>query len=317
MNYIFLMDPLESIKYGKDTTFALMLGAYFKNHRVFFLPRGGITIKDGLLFFKVTEVVPQKNQAQLFIKKENLLLSQDDVHVVFIRTDPPFGEEYLLDTWLLDRLPKTIPVINAASGIRTANEKLWVTQFLSLIPKTMVTRDKSDFIDFLDQEIDVVIKPVNLYGGSSIFQIHRGDTNAHVTFETLSHQGTKEVIVQKYVKEATQGDKRILLLDGEPLGAILRVHNDVDHRNNFYSGGRPKPVDVTSHDIKIINILKPHLRSLGLFFVGIDIIGDHLIEVNVTSPTCLQEMNAFYDTNLEYKVISFAESLVIKYKNRP
>ncbi len=316
MNFLFLMDPLEAISYEKDTSFILMLGCYFRNHRVFFLPRGGIVVKDGVLFFKVTEVIPQKDRFQPFVKKDSHVLSQNDIGVIFIRTDPPFDEGYLLDTWLLDRLPKRIPIINSPSGIRTANEKLWAMQFTALIPKTIVTRDKKDFLSFLDQEKDIIIKPINLYGGSSIFHIQKGDLNANVTFETLSHNGTKEVILQKYIKEAKTGDKRILLLDGEPLGAILRVHSPKDHRNNFFSGGKPKAVDITASDRKIINVLKPHLRSLGLFFVGIDIIGSFLIEVNVTSPTCLQEMNAFYGKSLEYQVIAFAESLVKKNRSR-
>ncbi|MDP8263941.1 MAG: glutathione synthase [Candidatus Aceula lacicola] len=314
MNFVFLMDPLETIKIEKDTTFALMLCAYFRNHRTFFLSEGNISIKEGKVSFKVTEVVPQKDADMPFVKKETSDLLEDNVDVVFIRTDPPFDESYLMSTWLLDRLPKRVAIINSPNGIRTVNEKLWATQFTSIVPKTLVTRNKDEFIKFLDLEKEVIIKPVNLFGGISIFHIRKGDLNAHVAFETLSNSEKHEVIVQKYVNDAKVGDKRILLLDGEPLGALLRVHAQDDHRNNFFSGGYAKPIDITAKDQRIIELLKPHLRSLGLYFVGIDIIGDYLIEVNVTSPTCLQEMNRFYHQALEDQVINFAEELTKKYQ---
>ncbi|MDD3374705.1 MAG: glutathione synthase [Candidatus Omnitrophica bacterium] len=313
MNFVFLMDPLETVKVEKDTTFALMLCAYFRNHRIFFLPEGNISIKNGKVSFKVTEVIPQKNADMPFVKKETLELFDNDVDIVFIRTDPPFDEAYLMSTWLLDRLPKRVVVINSPNGVRTVNEKLWATQFTSIVPKTLITRNKNEFIHFLDSEKEIILKPVNLFGGMSIFHICKGDLNANVTFETLSNSGKNEVVVQKYVSAAKVGDKRILLLNGDPIGALLRVHSQTDHRNNFFSGGCAKPVEMTAKDKQIIEILRPHLRSLGLYFVGIDIIGDYLIEVNVTSPTCLQEMNRFYHTALEDRVINFAEELTKRY----
>ncbi len=313
MNFVFLMDSLGSIKIEKDTTFALMCAANLRNHKVFFLPEGNILIKNNKICCRVTEVVPQKDSANPFIKKEINDLYEDDVHAVFIRTDPPFDEAYLMNTWLLDRLPQRIAVINSPSGIRTVNEKLWATQFASIIPKTVVTRSKNDFQEFLDQEKDIIIKPVNMYGGMSIFHIKKDDLNSSVAFEAVSDNERKQVILQQYVPEAKIGDKRILLLDGEPLGALLRVHREGDHRNNFFTGGVPQKIDITENDRKIIDILKPHLRSLRLYFVGIDIIGNFLIEVNVTSPTCIQEMNRLYNKNLEIQVIEFVENLTKRY----
>ena len=310
MNFLFLMDPIENVKMEKDTSFIFMLGAYRRGHNVYYLPDGGITLKNNRVHFHVVPVIPQDVPNSPFIKKEALTLSEDKVNAVFVRSDPPFDETYLMNTWLLERSPKNIPVINNPSGIRTVNEKIWATQFASIIPKTLISRQKKEMLNFLREEKDIVIKPANGFGGSSVFHIEYGDKNANVTLETVSQFWTKEVILQKYIPAAQNGDKRILLLNGEPLGAVLRVHAKDDHRNNFFAGGKPAKTTITPNDRKIVNILKPHLKKLGLYFVGIDIIGNYLIEVNVTSPTCLREMNYLYGKNLENQVISFIERLV-------
>ena len=314
MNFIFLMDPLETVKFEKDTSFILMLGAYKRSHDAFYLSDGGMSLKDGKVFFRVVPVIPQLNPNEPFIQKETVILSQDQVHAVFVRSDPPFDETYLMNTWLLERLPKSIPVINDPAGIRTVNEKIWATQFRPLIPKTILSARKDDLLLFLKKEQDIIVKPTNGFGGSAIFHIRDGDENANVILETVTDRWQKGIILQKYVPEAKQGDKRILLLNGKPLGAVLRVHAKGDHRNNFFAGGKPQPATITANDKKIIRTLCPYLQRLGLYFVGIDIIGKYLIEVNVTSPTCLQEMNRLYGKTLEEQVIRFAEKLISKRK---
>jgi len=316
MNYVFLMDPLHTVKMEKDTSFILMLGAHARGHQVYFLPDGGITRDNGQLRFRVVEVTPQIDQNQPFIENKPTVLTEDNVDIVMIRSDPPFDEEYLLNTWLLDLLPDTIPVINTPSGIRTANEKIWAMQFTELIPPTLVARNRDDLLSFLAEEKDAVAKPTNGFGGQSVFRIKNGEKNTNVILETLTQDFKREIIVQKYVQESEQGDKRILLLDGEILGAVLRVHSEDDHRNNFFSGGEPQATEVTDREKEIVDVLKPHLKTLGLYFVGIDVLGDYLTEVNVTSPTCLQEMNRLYDVQLEQKVIEFSENLVKHAKSR-
>ena len=156
----------------------------------------------------------------------------------------------------------------------------------------------------------MIVKPTNGFGGTGVFRVRHGDTNAGVIFETLSDHCAKELIVQAYVPAAEVGDKRIILLNGELLGAVLRVHGEDDHRNNFFAGGRPEPTVITDADRRIIETLSPHLKRLGLHFVGIDVIGDYLIEVNVTSPTCLQEINAIDGAHHERTVIEYVETLV-------
>lgn len=310
MNFVFLMDPLETVKIEKDTSFILMLGAHRRGHKVYFLAQGEMSLKDGRVFFDVLEVIPQLSAQNPFIRKNKVGLFEKSVDAVFVRTDPPFDAEYLLDTWLLDRLSRRIPVINSPSGLRTVNEKLWAAQFTAITPPTLVSRDKKEITDFLNRQKEIILKPTDGFGGSQVFYLKVGDMNTNVIMETVTERFSRYAVVQKYLPAAQKGDKRILLLDGKPLGAVLRVHAKDDHRNNFFAGGHPQKAAINARDKKIISVLKPHLKKLGLYFVGIDIIGDYLIEVNVTSPTCLQEMDRLYNQNLEEKVIGFCEKLV-------
>ena len=309
MNYVFLMDPLSSVIIEKDTTFVLMLSAFKKGHKVFFLPSGGMVLKNGRMNFHITEVVPQQVKGAPFIEKNQCCLSDDEVDVVFIRTDPPFNYEYLVNTWLLERLPSKVKIINKPSGVRAANEKIWATQFVSVIPPTLVGRQKSELLDFLSAENEIVAKPTDGFGGQQIFKIKNGDSNASVIFETLTQNYSRDIILQKYINESTMGDKRILLLNGEPLGAVLRVHCQSDHRNNIFSGGKVERSGIIDNDLRIIDAISSEIKRLGLYFVGIDIIGNYLIEINVTSPTCIQEIDRFNNDKLEDKVIEFSEKL--------
>lgn len=310
MTFLFLMDPLETVVFEKDTSFILMLGAYTKGHAVHFLPEGGITLKNGKHIFHTIKVTPQAVPHQPFVIERPVVLSDEQVDAIFIRTDPPFDNEYLMATWLLNRLPKRVMLINNPSGIRTVNEKIWATQFTAAVPPTMVSLNKHDLLDFLKEEPDAIAKPTNGFGGRSVFHIHPGQGNTNVILETLTANWTQEVILQRYVPDSKDGDKRILLLNGEPLGAVLRKHSADDHRNNFFAGGKPLATEITKRDLEIIAMLKPELQKLGLYFVGIDVIGNYLIEVNVTSPTGLQEMNRLYNASLQDKVISFVEQLI-------
>ena len=312
MNFIFLMDPLHTVIMEKDTSFILMLGTHRRGHKVFFLPDGGITRLNGKLHFHAVEVTPQQIAEKPFIEHKSIVLKESDVHAVFVRSDPPFDEQYLLNTWLLDLLPKSIPVINRPSGIRTVNEKIWATQFTAIIPPTLVGRNRKDLLDFLAKEKNIVAKPTGGHGGQSVFHVQSGGVNANVILETLTHNWNREIILQKFVPESKDGDKRILLLNGEPLGAVLRMHAEDDHRNNFFAGGKPSRAEVSTRDRQIISTLKPRLQELGLYLVGIDVIGEYLVEVNVTSPTGLQEINKLDGTRGEDKILDFVENLINK-----
>jgi glutathione synthase len=310
MKFLFLMDPLESVIFEKDTTFMMMLGAHARGHEVFFLPEDGISLVEGKVYFHVTKVIPQPIAHMPFKKEYPARLSQDEIHAVFIRPDPPFDERYLMNTWALDHLPKHVAVINSPSGIRTVNEKIWASRFKDITPPTLIYANKEDLLAFITKYKNVIAKPANGFGGQGVFHIIKGDTNTKVILETLTERYNRAIVVQKYIPESKKGDKRILLLNGNILGAVLRMHAEGEHRNNFFAGGKAMPVTINARDKKIVSILKPHLQKLGLYFVGIDILGNYLIEVNVTSPTCLQEMNRLYDVKLEERIIAFVEKLV-------
>lgn len=316
MRMLFLMDPLSTVVFEKDTTFILMWGAHCRGHKVFYLPKNGISLLNGALNLHCLEVTPQLVKEKPFIESHWRTLTDKDIDCVFIRTDPPFNEEYLLHTWLLDQLPPSVFVMNSPSGIRAANEKIWAARFTSLLPPTLISRRKDDLMQFFKLYKDIIAKPTDGHGGKSVFHIHPTDRNVNVILETLTVGWTKDIMLQRYIPEAGKGDKRILLLNGEPLGAVLRLHGEDDHRNNFFSGGKPKPAHITKNDLKIIKAIKPALLNEGLNFVGIDILGQYLTEVNVTSPTCLQEMNAFSKQHLELKVIEFVEKSVANLKKK-
>ena len=308
MKLLFLMDPLESVIYEKDTTFVLMKEAARRDHQVFFLPEGGITREEGGFRFHVKAVQPRDDPRHPFVDRGDVLLTEADVDRIFIRTDPPFDADYLMHTWILDQLPDHILVVNRPAGIRTANEKIWPMQFLDLQPPSLLSRNKHDLAAFIAKHQDVISKPTDGFGGQSVFRVRADDTNLNVILETMTEAYTRDIILQRYIPESECGDKRILLLNGDPLGAVLRKHAPGEHRNNFFSGGKPSPATITDRDRHIISVLKPELLRLGLYFVGIDVIGDYLIEVNVTSPTCLQEMNRLGNLKLETLILDFIES---------
>ena len=316
MRFIFLMDPLETVKPTTDTSFIFMVGATRRGHEVWYCPTRGLSFSEGEVLLRATQVkpLPEADSFPFEIIGERVLRG-DEIDAVFIRTDPPFDAGYLMNMWLLDHLPASVAVLNRPQAIRDVNEKVWAARFTHITPRTLITADMQLFLDFLKEEEQVIIKPTDGYGGSGIFHIEHDSKNARVAFETISDHGRKEIIIQAYVAAAVEGDKRILLLNGEPLGAVLRLHAEDDHRNNFYAGGTAEPCEITAADRAICAELAPHLRAMGLYFTGIDILGDKLIEVNVTSPTCLQEMNRLYDCQLEDKVIAFTEQLINEKRN--
>jgi len=308
MNILFVMDPPQTINPKKDTSYMLMKAYQRLGHQIWYINPLHLEITPSGVQAWGTPLEVFENFEAPFRYGDPALLTLSEMGLIWIRVDPPFDDRYLMCTWILSQLPPHIRVFNHPDGIRSVNEKVWATQFKDLIPPTLITSRLDSAQDFLSRHNKIVAKPTDGFGGSSIFIVSDTDTNASVIFETLSKNGA--FVLQKYIPAASQGDKRILLLNGDPIGAVLRVHSDKDHRNNFFAGGHAQNTTITERDLEIIAQLRPHLIKLGLFFVGIDIIGDYLIEVNVTSPTCVQEINALDGVALEDHIAKRSLALV-------
>ena len=309
MSVLFLMDPIENINPSKDTTLLFIRESISRGETPFYMPQGGITIENGKFFFSVQEILIDDSMSFPIILKDPIVLDEVSIKMIFIRTDPPFDTEYLNDTWLLDLIKDRVLVVNNPTGIRQVNEKLWCSKFVDFVPETLITRHRDFFLSFLKKHNTVILKPLNGFGGKGIMKLDKEDPNLNSIFEVMTNDSNNDVMIQRYIPESKNGDKRILLFNGEPLGSVLRLHGDFDHRNNFFAGGTPQKSTLTARDLEICRHLGPFLRELGLYFVGIDIIGDYLIEVNVTSPTCMQEINRFEGVFLEKIIFEELENI--------
>ena len=307
MKIAFLIDPLETLKPYKDTSLAIIEACLLEEMDVYVFTTHNISWYDNQVLLNANLIIHKDNH---FIKGNLITIEANTLDVIFIRTDPPFDDNYLTTTLILDTIADDVFIMNSPSGIRNVNEKLWLTKFPEITVPTLVTKSIHEYHTFLEYHQKVVVKPTDGFGGHNIFIAEIDQNNVNVIFETLSNNGNRFIIVQKYIEEAVIGDKRILLLNGEPLGAILRVHSQGDHRNNFAAGGKPHNTEITEQDYKIIETIKPHLIKNGLYFVGIDILGPYLTEVNVTSPTCLREINQSQNTYLQTKIINFIKKKV-------
>jgi glutathione synthase len=224
----------------------------------------------------------------------------DSLDIVLMRKDPPFDSEYIYATYLLQRAEEAgVLVVNRPASLRDANEKLFTAWFPQCCTDTLVTRSAGDITAFLHELGDIILKPPGGMGGASIFRVQKGDPNTNVIIETLTGHGTRFVMAQRYLKEIAQGDKRILLIDGKPVPyALARIPAAGETRGNLAAGASAEGVELTERDYWICEQLAPTLRDMGLLFVGIDVIGDYLTEINVTSPTCIRELDSIYNMNI-------------------
>ncbi len=307
MRHLFIMDPVGSIRIDKDSTFALMMEAQRRGHRV------DIALVDGL-FVHRAEAFAVARQAELApVQGEHAALgpeadtSLDAYDVVWMRKDPPFHMGYIFNTYVLDvAAARGTLVVNAPSGLRHMNEKAWAMRFPELVPESLITQDMRRIRRFVESQDKAVVKPLDGNGGEGVFVVGRDDPNIGVIIETATAQGSRKVLSQGYVPDIKAGDKRIILVDGEPVGAILRVPQGVDHRGNIHVGAAVIRAELTPRDREICAVIGPHLKAAGQIFVGIDVIGHWLTEVNVTSPTGIHEINAFEGIRVEAMVLDAA-----------
>jgi len=279
------MDPIEGINIEADTTFLMMEQAQARGHELFVYTTNTLALEDGRAFARGRDVRVQRvlgdHAALGSVRKVELA----DFDVVLLRQDPPFDMHYIDTTFVLEAIhPKTL-VVNNPAEVRNAPEKLFVTRFPQLQPPTLITSDRAAIYDFRARHGDVVLKPLNGRGGSGVTRLLADDPNLDALLELHAQIGREPVILQKFLPAVTKGDKRIILVDGEAVGAINRVPEKGQIRSNMAVGGKPEPVEMSARDHEICRTIGPELKRRGLLFVGIDVIGDHLTEINVTSPT--------------------------------
>jgi glutathione synthase len=307
----FVMDPLGGIDVQGDTTFVLMLEAQARGHRVLYADPADLGVSDGRAVARVREATLRREPGDHFaLGPESNAVLDDAADVVLQRKDPPVDADYVISTQILSLCRRAL-VLNRPSGILAANEKLYALHFPGLMTDTLVTQSIPALVDFMAKVGgDMILKPLEGRGGEGIFHLRHDDRNLFSILEQSTRFGRRRVMAQRYLPAVRQGDKRILLLNGEPLGAVLRVPKPSETRSNLHVGGRPERTALDEADRRIIEALAPALRRDGLFFVGIDVIGGFLTEVNVTSPTGVQEVNRLEGVRLETRILDGIEALV-------
>jgi glutathione synthase len=287
------MDPIERIDIKGDSTFALALEAQARGHTLLYYGTRDLTFLDGAVSAKVRPLIVRYEAGIHFSLGEVERFDLSKADVVLMRQDPPFDMAYITATHLLERIhPKTL-VVNDPFHVRNAPEKLFVTLFKDLMPPTLITSDRDEIKRFRDAHRDIIVKPLYGNGGAGVFRLKPEDENLGALLEMFTAFYREPVIVQRYVPEVRQGDKRIILVDGEFAGAINRVPAAGEARSNMHVGGKAEPTTLSAREMEICKALGPELRQRGLLFTGIDVIGDYLTEVNVTSPTGIQEVKRF------------------------
>jgi len=295
-----VMDPIENINPKKDSTLAMMLAAQARGAALFYMTPSDLFLKDGVTFATVFRLTVQNDLHDYFKKHEALTLALHELDVILMRKDPPFDIEYIYTTHLLERAEMHgTRVINKPQSLRDVNEKLFIAWFPECCVPTLVTRQYHLFEDFLNQHHDIILKPLEGMGGHSIFRIRENDPNLHVILETLTHNETRFAMAQRFIPEITQGDKRILMIHGRPVPyALARIPAKGETRGNLARGATGEARPLSARDHWICERVGPVLREKGLWFVGLDVIGDYLTEINVTSPTCIRELDAAYDLDI-------------------
>ncbi len=304
-----VMDPLESIKPRKDSTLAMMYAAQERGWRVFEIQQQGLFVNNNEVLARHREVRVSLDETAWFTTLNTTSTPLADFDLVLLRKDPPFDMEYVYTTYLLELAEKKgLLVLNRPSSVRDCNEKLYALQFPDCCPPHAVSRDPQILRDFYEEHQDVIFKPLDGMGGASIFRVGPGDKNLGVIIETLTGHGQRQAMVQRFIPEIEDGDTRILLINGRPVPyGLARIPSKNENRGNLAAGGEGVGRELTDRDRFICDQVGPSLTAKGLYFVGIDVIGDYLTEINVTCPTCLRELNRAYDLDIAGDYINFID----------
>ena len=296
-----IMDPLEKINVKKDTTLAMLVAASQRGWNIHYMQQGDLFLDADRPMARSRKITSVSYDPRAwFSADEPQTVSLESFDVLLMRKDPPFNNEYIYSTYLLEAAERRgVLVVNKPASLRDCNEKIFATQFANCIPPLLVTRSDEQLRGFLQQHRDIVMKPLDGMGGASIFRVRAGDPNISVIIETLTEDSRRTIMAQRFIPEIEDGDKRILLIDGEPVPYCLaRVPLAGETRGNLAAGGRGEARPLSTRDRWICEQVGPTLKEKGLVFVGLDVIGDYLTEINVTSPTCVREIDAACDTDI-------------------
>jgi glutathione synthase len=313
MRFVYVMDSMDRVVPDKDTTFAFQRAAQRRGHRNLHCEPKDVFVDGGDVWAR-TRAVTVSDTAPFFAFGEASDVRLADVQCVLIRKDPPFDAEYLYVTLMLEKVRGRTVVLNDPRGLRDANEKLYTLHFARHMPRTLVTTDRERIRAFVAEVGTGVVKPLDGAGGSGVMVVAQGDRNVRSIVDYITHEGTRHAMVQEYLPAVRNGDKRVLVLEGAILGAINRIARDDDVRSNIHAGGRVEPCDVTAEERAIVADMAPRLAADGLVFVGLDFIGTKLTEVNVTSPTGIQELSRHCGRDVAEDVIAWIERRANDYR---
>lgn len=305
-----VMDPIQSIHYKKDSSLAMLLAASQKNWELFYMEQEDLYQYHGDAFGSMRPLKVQADPTHWYHldeRQENPLSMLD---VILMRKDPPFDMEYIYSTYILEQAEVSgTLIVNKPQSIRDCNEKYFATQFPQCTPPVIVSRRENILRQFAQEQNDIVMKPLDGMGGASIFRTHGDDPNLSVIIETLTHHGNCQAMAQKFIPDITAGDKRILMIDGEPIPyALARIPASGELRGNLAAGGHGKGIPLSEEDYRIAREVGPVLREKGLLFVGLDVIGHYLTEINVTSPTCICELNKQFNLDIAGQLMETIEA---------
>ncbi len=292
------MDHVSSIQIAGDSTFALGLEAQFRGHTLFHWEPDRLQLRDGQVMAQIEEMTLQDMEGDHYTLGEKVDTDLSQLDAILLRQDPPFDVAYITTTHILERIHPSTLVVNDPASVRNAPEKILVTEFADLMPETLITRDFDAIAAFRKEMGDIIIKPLYGNGGAGVFLLPEADMNFTSLLEMFDQQFREPLIAQRYLKEVRGGDKRIILVDGEPVGAINRVPAETDARSNMHVGGRAEHTELTPREREICERIAPTLKEQGFIFVGIDVIGDYMTEINVTSPTGIREVKKFSGTDI-------------------
>lgn len=300
-----VMDQISHIKIKKDSTFAMLLEAQKRHWSLYYMQQEDLFINNGTAYGQMSPLSVEDNPNSWFSLQPAQIQRLQELDVILMRKDPPFNQEYIYTTYILEHAEKAgTLIVNKPQSLRDANEKLFTTWFPECCPDTLVSRNVQQLRQFFVTHQDVIFKPLEAMGGHNVFLVRQGDPNLSVILESLTENGTKFIMAQRYIAEIVKGDKRVLLINGEPVPyALSRVPAAGELRGNLVAGAQGIGVEITPRDRAICAKVGPVLRAKGLIFVGIDIIGDYLTEINVTSPTCIREIDACFSTNISAQLL--------------